>query len=57
MELPTLFLIIFLIGLFLFYNSKSFSIENLTENKNLTFKKQDYNRYRSLIFGEIPKFT
>lgn len=52
MELPTLFLILLLIGLFYKYY---FSIENLTDNKNLALKKQDYVRYQSLIFGEIPQ--
>ena len=62
MELSTL---LFLIGLFLFYicNYESFSMENVTnvtgiQNLDInTLKRQDYIRYKSLIFGENPQFT
>ena len=64
-------LIILLIGIYMFYTSKETlcncdkcnSIEKLTDVsglKNLdadTIKKQNYTRYKSLIFGEKPQFT
>lgn len=61
MELTIVFLIIVLIGTFYtLCNCESFSIENLTHKIGLDvnqLKKQDYTRYKSLIFGESPQFT
>lgn len=61
-------LIIFLIGIYLFYTSKETlcncdkcnSIENLTNVSGFNadmFKTENYTRYKSLIFGEKPQFT
>lgn len=63
MELTIVFLIIVLICTFYTLTEtlcESFHIENLTNEIGLDvnqLKKQDYTRYKSLIFGESPQFT
>lgn len=56
-------LIILLIGIYMFYTSKETLcnyIEKLTNVPDIdirALKKQDYTRYKSLIFGDQPQFT